>query len=148
MAQKKITDLALRSDFDETCNVPVDDATQTFRTTGQQISDFIGTQSHAAKVWALVDSAGAAADSYNVSSITDSGAGDMTVNFTTAFSSVNYSSLLTIMEAPGGTQATTFVGQVQSAGKTVSAQPCSSLRVSDGNGIDPTYYNFAAFGEQ
>lgn len=40
MAQKKITDLQLRSDFDETCNVPLDDAVQTWRTTGQQMLDF------------------------------------------------------------------------------------------------------------
>ncbi len=41
MAQKKIVDLTLRSDFDETCNLPVDDAVQTFRVTGEQILDFV-----------------------------------------------------------------------------------------------------------
>lgn len=41
MANKKITDLQLRSDFDETCNVPVDDSTQTKRVTGEQIKDFM-----------------------------------------------------------------------------------------------------------
>lgn len=41
MAQKKITDLQLRSDCDETCNFPVDDAVQTWRVTGQQIQDFV-----------------------------------------------------------------------------------------------------------
>lgn len=41
MAQKKITDLTLRSDFDATCNIPVDDSSQTWRTTGQQVLDFI-----------------------------------------------------------------------------------------------------------
>lgn len=41
MANKKITDLTLRSDFDETCNLPVDDTAQTWRTTGQQVKDFI-----------------------------------------------------------------------------------------------------------
>lgn len=41
MATKKITDLSLRTDFDETCQVPVDDPSQTWRTTGQQILDFI-----------------------------------------------------------------------------------------------------------
>ena len=37
MAQKKITDLTLRADFDGTCNLPVDDAIQTYRVTGAQM---------------------------------------------------------------------------------------------------------------
>src|SRR3954466_5990976 len=41
MAQKKITDLTLRSKFDETVNLPGDDTSQTWRGTGQQIRDFI-----------------------------------------------------------------------------------------------------------
>lgn len=41
MANKLIGDLTLRSDFDETCQIPVDDGIQTWRTTGQQIYDFI-----------------------------------------------------------------------------------------------------------
>jgi len=41
MANKKITDFTLRSDFDETCNLPVRDGTQTWRATGQQVIDFI-----------------------------------------------------------------------------------------------------------
>lgn len=41
MAQKKITDLSLRSDADETCNFPVDDAVQTWRITLAQIQAFL-----------------------------------------------------------------------------------------------------------
>jgi hypothetical protein len=41
MAQKKITDLTLRSDFDATCNLPADDTSQTWRVTGAQIETFI-----------------------------------------------------------------------------------------------------------
>lgn len=40
MASKKITDLTLRSDFDDTCNVPTDDASQTWRVTGAQIKAY------------------------------------------------------------------------------------------------------------
>ncbi len=50
MAQKKITDLQLRSDFDETCNFPVDDAAQTWRVTGQQIIDKVIEDGVAASV--------------------------------------------------------------------------------------------------
>jgi hypothetical protein len=41
MATKKITDLQLRSDFDDTCLLPSDDATQTWRVTGAQIKAWI-----------------------------------------------------------------------------------------------------------
>lgn len=41
MATKKISDLSLRSDFDETCNLPADDASQTWRVTGEQMKAFI-----------------------------------------------------------------------------------------------------------
>ncbi len=43
MATKKISDLALRSDADATCNFPVDDASQTWRVTLAQIKTFIQT---------------------------------------------------------------------------------------------------------
>lgn len=41
MATKRIQDLQLRSDFDSTCSLPVDDASQTWRSTGAQIKEFI-----------------------------------------------------------------------------------------------------------
>ncbi len=44
MADKKITDLNLRSDFDGTVNLPGDDTSQTWRVTGAQISTFIKSE--------------------------------------------------------------------------------------------------------
>ncbi len=44
MAQKKIGDLQLRTDFDATCNIPVADASQTWRTTGAQLLTYIRAQ--------------------------------------------------------------------------------------------------------
>lgn len=41
MAQKKITDLTLRSSFDATVNLPGDDTSQTWRVTGAQIRDYL-----------------------------------------------------------------------------------------------------------
>jgi hypothetical protein len=41
MANKQINDLQLRSDFDATCNIPVDDASQTWRATGAQLLTFL-----------------------------------------------------------------------------------------------------------
>ncbi len=44
MPNKLITDLTLRSDFDATCNVPVEDGVQTWRSTGAQILAYIKAQ--------------------------------------------------------------------------------------------------------
>lgn len=41
MATKRINELSLRTDFDATCNLPVDDSIQSFRVTGTQILNFI-----------------------------------------------------------------------------------------------------------
>lgn len=56
MAQKKITDLTLRSSFDETTNFPVDDATQTWRVTGAQMVAYLKTLAfNDVKVMAFAD---------------------------------------------------------------------------------------------
>lgn len=44
MAQKKITDLTLRADFDGTVNLPGDDTSQTWRVTGAQILTWVTAQ--------------------------------------------------------------------------------------------------------
>jgi microcystin-dependent protein len=41
MANKRITELTLRDNFNESCNIPIDDTIQTYRVTGQQLYDFI-----------------------------------------------------------------------------------------------------------
>ncbi len=50
MAQKKITDLTLRSDLDITCNFPIDDAIQTYRVTGAQLMTFVKTPKVVSKI--------------------------------------------------------------------------------------------------
>lgn len=59
MAQKKITDLQLRTDVDTSCNFPVDDATQTWRVTGEQLADFILPDGGVTKEKVYSDVAGA-----------------------------------------------------------------------------------------
>lgn len=51
MANKRINDLQARSDFDATCNVPVDDASQSWRVTGAQILAYIQANIVAAASW-------------------------------------------------------------------------------------------------
>lgn len=73
-------------------------ATQAQQETGTATTVFVspGVQQYhpsAAKAWVKVTGAGtpAIAASYNVTSVTDVGPGSFTVNFTVAFSSINYS---------------------------------------------------------
>lgn len=51
----------------------------------------------AAKVWCQANFAGASVVGYNISSITDTGTGQVTFNFTTAFSTANWACVAQIM---------------------------------------------------
>ena len=57
----------------------------------------------AAKAWVSFDPTASILASYNVTSITDSGLGDFTVNYTTSFSSANYAALCTLEVTAGTT---------------------------------------------
>ena len=41
MADKKISQLQLRSSFSGACSLPIDDGTQTYRSTGTQVLDYV-----------------------------------------------------------------------------------------------------------
>jgi len=88
--------------------------------------------------------------SYNVSSITDNGAGDWTVNFTTAFSSTNYCGIVSGGgdNAPGTNYENIHDGAT--ASPTTSAFRISGTKQSGGS---PTASDFsrvhaAFFGDQ
>jgi len=70
-----------------------------------------------AKAWVNFDGTGTVAirASYNVSSITDNGTGDYTVNFTTAMSDANYSAFVAT-GITAGTVADTFETQTFNTG--------------------------------
>jgi len=59
--------------------------------------EMLALSGNACKAWVNFNGTGTVAirDSYNVSSITDNGTGDYTVNFTDAMSDANYSCLAT-----------------------------------------------------
>ena len=63
-----------------------------------------------AKAWVNFNGTGTVAirASFNVSSITDNGTGDYTVNFTTAMSDANYAALATTGRAQGGSGIIAF----------------------------------------
>ncbi len=76
-------------------NPALDAASQSTMETGSSTTNFVtpGRQQYhpsAAKFWVKHDDGTTIAASYNVTSITDNGTGDHTVNFLTAFSSADY----------------------------------------------------------
>ena len=92
-------------------------ATQAEQETGSSTSVAVspGRQQYhdsAAKAWVAFSATGGTVstlDSYNVTSITDGGAGIYTINFTTAFSSANYAYACTAESDAGTTFLTAFV---------------------------------------
>ena len=97
----------------------------------------------ACKVWAITDVAGGIQDSYNVTSIADTGTGQMTATIATDFSSANFCAL-----------ASPQTSAVNSGGiATISSQAAGSVVVSTYNISgpalsDPTArFNVAAFGD-
>lgn len=84
----------------------------------------------AAKAWVLVTYSGgvpAATVSNNVTSITDVGTGDLTVNFTTPFSTASYASCLTARRAAG--DSALFAAVKFSVAPTASALAIQTLTV-------------------
>ena len=86
----------------------------------------------------------------NVSSITDNGTGDYTVNFTTAMSDANYSKVATASTAPSNVPQGCLVDYSRT-GNVVTAPTASTFRISivemSGvfSAVDATYINAAAF---
>jgi hypothetical protein len=79
--------------------------------------------------------------SYNVSSITDNGTGDYTVNFTTALADANYAA---VAGAGNGDDTTSFINGVAQAAPTTSAV---RLKVVNSSTVasDRTYVHIAIF---
>lgn len=101
----------------------------------------------AAKGWAYYNTGTTINASFNASSITDTGAGDQTVNWTTAFSSTAYAPFAMPVDQSAEAAATTFVCKTHTlaAGTT----RVMSLRVSDGVRTDPSIGTcVVAFGDQ
>lgn len=85
-----------------------------------------------AKAWCQFNGTGTPAVTVGtgVSSITDNGVGDYTVNFTTAFSSVDYARVVTAGAASG---ATIFVGLDRNAGGVQSDPAAASFQMTTFN---------------
>jgi hypothetical protein len=80
--------------------------------------------------------------SYNVSSITDNGTGDYTINFATALSDANYA---VISQAVVSTASGAFTFYNQGAAPTTSAVRVNST-TSAFAAVDAAYFSVAIFG--
>ena len=94
----------------------------------------------AVKGWVMANTAGASVASYDVSSITDNGAGDATVNWATALSTANYC-VATGYELSAGT----LTMRVES--KTTTTTRVVTLTVDSPANTDPTYFYAARMGD-
>jgi hypothetical protein len=101
------------------------------------------------RAWVNFNGTGTVAirSSYNVSSITDNGVGDYTVNFTTAMPDANYGFTFGGVNAVGTNNGTAFTGA-----SFQGTQATSSIRVLQtalGGGsnptADPTHFSVAIF---
>ncbi len=98
---------------------------------------------NAVKAWVNFNGTGTVAirASYNVSSITDNGTGDYTVNFTTAMPDVNYAA--TVTGDRGSPARFTFTKDVSTARTTTAIRVgCNDLSSAD---LDNSHMQIAIF---
>ena len=100
-------------------------------------------QARIAKAWANFNqtSTQAIRDSYNISSITDSGTGASTINFSTALSSADYSAV-----ASGPNTSSLSMNYSIGVGSFATTSVAVYREASDGVAYDGTYMNLIVFG--
>lgn len=126
-------------------------ATQAEQETGSSTTVYVspGRQQYhasAVKAWVRFNDAGTIAASYNVSSVTDNGTGDFTVNFTTAFSSANYAiaGFVCLNIAAAGVVSL----MPASTQPTASACRIGTFRTDASSVVDPTFATAMFAGDQ
>ncbi len=119
-------------------------------TSGGSSSTADQIQQGRAKAWAIFTGTGTPSleDSFNCSSITDHGTGSYQVNFSTAFSSVNYAPLANCRYQDGTSAVNSdnifagFMNYTQTASQTTLY-----TRAATGSHYDVAHVYFAAFGD-
>lgn len=118
-------------------------STTTFVSPGRQ-------QSHpsAAKAWVVFTGTGTVTirASYNVTSITDHGTGDYTINFTTAFSSANYAVCIAVENESGVNVGRTAV--IRNGGQAAGSLRINTGNTSSGGVVDLPTVCVTCFGDQ
>lgn len=109
----------------------------------------------AAKCWAFVTYSGSTptlAASYNITSITDTGVGDLTITIATDFSSASWSSSVSL----GGSSVGTQISTSAPAAIQYGAVAAGSIKIgvhegatgTTGDPVDPTSISFQGYGDQ
>ena len=137
------------SNSDRILNLP--DSAGTLATAESTLTQFNASGSapvYACRAWVNFDGTGTVAirSSGNVSSISDNGTGDYTVNFTTAMQDANYNAVMgSLSLTVGNSGDSVTLQQHPTVVPTVSAFRLVFWRVLTGNFIDMTYGNVAIF---
>lgn len=97
-----------------------------------------------AKAWLKCGVAGNVLASYNITSITDDGAGLVTVTIATDFSGTNFAILVTASRNAGATFGTMIVNTSIAAGSFQA----NGFDTTSGAASDPTTWHFVLFGDQ
>lgn len=103
----------------------------------------------AVKGWVKANINGTVDGSYNVTSVTDNGTGDITVNWATDFGDTNYVVVNALKVDLGGSTSTTYVTTINdTSGFAAGTTKSQMVRVSDGTvAVDPTEWMFVALGD-
>jgi len=155
-----LTIAAPNTNTDRTLDLP--DAAGTIQVSGNPISGTTGSFSgdlsfnsgygsaavaYGCRAWVNFNGTGTVAirEDGNVSSITDNGTGDYTVNFTTAMPDVNYAICLACKEDESNNTAGSLIGYVQRFAQTTSAVRVSSRASVNGGVVDALQFYVAIF---
>ena len=97
------------------------------------------------KAWVNFNGTGTVAmrDNFNVSSITDSGTGVYTANFTTAMANANYASVV----SSGNNDKGRYGIMIDSDDKTTSGCKIFGFQTSTGSSLDSEEVSLAIFGD-
>ena len=101
----------------------------------------------AAAVWCIWDTTGAISDSHNVTSVTDTAAGDAIVTFDRDFAGTTYVAIPGASHDASST-ATLLVPIAVNTGKAVGSIVIQTRRVSDAALTDPNHFQLVCFGAQ
>ena len=120
----------------------------------QSVAGLTGSTSQLVKAWILFDgttSTPTILGSYNVSSITDNGAGDYTINFTTAMANINYATVATASNTAAGTGIIITTNSNGVGGNYTTAPTTTAVRMlafarATGTNTDSPYISLAVLG--
>jgi hypothetical protein len=111
---------------------------------------FAGSHQSAAKFWLVANTAGVLQDSYNVTSVTDTGTGTLTITIATDFANVNWCAQVSV-ELPDATPDTAaesiVVGII--GGKTAGSAAFQCFQAETPYTVqDPFMWHVCGFGDQ